>query len=407
MRFVVFVTPFFKESAIRFIQAIPTLSNVRLAVISQDPQESLPDGVRAKISLHWRVEDALNSDQLAFAARMLSQQAGLPIYRLLGAMEQVQIQLAEVRQQLGISGMNVEIAKNFRDKARMKQLLREKGIPCARYRRVLSAEDAWSFVQEVGYPIVLKPVDGAATQATFQVNGPDSMESALRQIAPQPNRQAIAEEFIVGDEYSFETFSIDGQPVWHSLTRYLPTPLEVMRNPWMQWCVLLPREVDAPQYDDIRQIGQQAVAALGMETGMTHLEWFRRRDGTIAISEVAARPPGAQIMTLISRATDTDSIQTWIKMMVDGVFIVPERKYAVGAAFLRGQGRGRVRAVHGLEQAEQQVGHLVTDVRLPQIGQPASISYEGEGYVVLRHPQTEVVEEALKKLVSLIRVELG
>jgi hypothetical protein len=53
------------------------------------------------------------------------------------------------------------------------------------------------------------------------------------------------------------------------------------------------------------------------------------------------------------------------------------------------------------------LGHLVTDVKLPQIGQAPSVSYEGEGYIVLRHPETATVEQALRRLVSLVRVELG
>jgi hypothetical protein len=49
---------------------------------------------------------------------------------------------------------------------------------------------------------------------------------------------------------------------------------------------------------------------------------------------------------------------------------------------------------------------MVTDVRRPELGQPASISYEGEGYVLLRHPETRVVEDALGQVVSRVRVEL-
>ena len=93
--------------------------------------------------------------------------------------------------------------------------------------------------------------------------------------------------------------------------------------------------------------------------------------------------------------------------MVYGEFEPPPRLYAVGAAFLRGQGRGRVRAVHGLEEAGGEVGHLVTDFKLPQVGQTPSSSYEGEGYVILRHPETAVVEQALSRLISAVRVELG
>ena len=50
---------------------------------------------------------------------------------------------------------------------------------------------------------------------------------------------------------------------------------------------------------------------------------------------------------------------------------------------------------------------MVVEARMPQIGQPQATSYEGEGYAVLRHPETRVVENALRHLISTVRVELG
>jgi hypothetical protein len=144
-----------------------------------------------------------------------------------------------------------------------------------------------------------------------------------------------------------------------------------------------------------------------MGTGLSHMEWFRREDGSVAVSEVAARPPGAQFTTLISYAHDMDFYRGWARLMAYETFDPPPRRYAAGIAFLRGQGQGRVRAVHGLARAQQELGPLVVEVRLPQAGQAASGSYEGEGYVVLRHPETAVVAGALQRLVRLIRVELG
>jgi hypothetical protein len=143
-----------------------------------------------------------------------------------------------------------------------------------------------------------------------------------------------------------------------------------------------------------------------MGTGMSHMEWFRRHDGTIAISEVAARPPGAQITTLMSYAHDTDMVKAWARLMVFGEFEPPARHYAAGAVYLRGMGRGRVAAIHGLEQAQQELGGLVVEARLPEIGQPNNEGYEGEGFIIVRHPETAVVEQALSRLASIVRVEL-
>jgi hypothetical protein len=66
-----------------------------------------------------------------------------------------------------------------------------------------------------------------------------------------------------------------------------------------------------------------------------------------------------------------------------------------------------VAALHGIDEAQREMGSLVVEARLPKPGQGRSGSYEGEGYVILRHPETEVVERALRRLVSLVRVEMG
>ena len=130
-------------------------------------------------------------------------------------------------------------------------------------------------------------------------------------------------------------------------------------------------------------------------------------DEMIAISEVAARPPGAQITTLNSRAHDIDFVRAWAQVMIFGTFERPVRKYAVGIAFLRGQGSGRIKSIYGLDLIAREMGSLVVDVKLPVPGAAPSSSYEGDGFIILRHPETVVVMQALQKLISTVRVELG
>jgi hypothetical protein len=405
MPVVLFAAPILSENAARMISAIAALPDVRTGVISQAPLEDLPVPVRAQVS-HWRVVDVLDVAQLQDAVQRLEARLGAAD-RLVAAYEQLQVPLAEVREQRGIAGMRAEAARNFRDKARMKSLLREAGLPCARHRLAASMEDALGAAREIGFPLVVKPPAGAGAQATTKVDDERALRAAVLAAAPDRERPVLLEEFVTGEEHSFETASIGGRAVWHSLTHYYPSPLEVLRNPWIQWCLVLPREVEEPRYDDIRRAGFRALQVLGMETGLTHMEWFRRPDGTIAISEVAARPPGAQIMTVISRAHDFDAVAEWARLMVFDEFEAPPRRYSVGAAYLRGQGNGRVRAIHGLDQVERELGSLVVDFKLPTPGQAPTGSYEGEGFIIVRHPETAVVQQALQRLISTVRVELS
>ena len=104
---------------------------------------------------------------------------------------------------------------------------------------------------------------------------------------------------------------------------------------------------------------------------------------------------------------DFDLYRGWAQLMIDGTFSSPERAWAAGTVYLRGQGAGHVQAVHGLDTLPAEVSSLVVDSRLPQPGQQSSGSYEGDGYITVRHPDTAVVTDALRQLVTTVRVELG
>lgn len=404
---VVFVAPYAAEATLRFALAAATEDGVRLGLIGHQDLEQTPERLRRALAGHWRVGNALDPDQLEAGVRGLAGQLS-SVDRLIGVLEQLQVPLAEVRRRLGIPGMDPETAKNFRDKARMKSVLRQAGIPCARHCLAGSSEQALDFARSVGGPLVVKPPAGAGAKATFRVDSESRLREILAFSRPSATAPVLLEEHLTGRERSFETVMVSGRPVWHSISHYLPTPLEVLQQPWIQWCVLLPRDISGAEYEPIRRIGVDALRALGLETGLSHMEWFELDGGRIAVSEVGARPPGAQITAMTSLAHDFDLYRAWARLMIHDWFEPPERKYAAGAAFLRAQGEGRrVARIRGLAEAQRELGELVVEAKLPQVGQTRGEGYEGEGWVLLRHPETAVVERGLLRLINLLRIEAG
>ncbi|MBK7642537.1 MAG: ATP-grasp domain-containing protein [Planctomycetes bacterium] len=404
---VVFVVPFLLESSLRFAAAAGRLPGVRLAILSQDMPERLPEELRPLVDTFQRVPDAMNSAQLVEGVRVIARKWGGRVDRVMGILEQLQVPLAEVREQLGVRGMDVEEARHFRDKSLMKLRLAEHGLPCARHCLAPNAEEARAFAARVGYPLVVKPPAGAGSRNTFRVESAEDLEGWLRSDPPLTDAPAMVEEFITGEEYSFDTITLHGKHLLHSISRYRPGPLEVIETPWIQWTVQLPRRIDGSEFDEIKQAGPRAIEVLGIQTGLTHMEWFRRPKGGIAISEVAARPPGAQFTSLLSFAHDHDFYSAWARLIIFEEFDVPERKFSAGAAYLRGQGNGRVVAIHGLEAVQRELGPLIVEQKLPRIGQVPTGAYDGEGFLILRHPETEVVARGLEKIVSTVRVELA
>jgi hypothetical protein len=401
----VFVAPFLLEATVRFIDAAASIPDTQLGLISQDPVDRLPEQLRHKLAAHWQIDDGTDPQQIADATRGLVGVLG-GVDRLVGMLEQLQVPLGEVRDALGIPGMGAEVAHNFRDKSRMKTIFARSGVPCARHGVANSAAEATDIAGRLGLPMVVKPPAGAGARGTFRIETDAQLSDWLRVDPPTPQSPALLEELVRGAEHSFDSVCIGGRLAWHSISQYLPTPLEVLENPWIQWAVLLPRSIDGPEFDGIREAAAHGLRALGMDTGFSHMEWFRLREDRLALSEVAARPPGAQFTSLLSYAHDVDMYDAWARLELLGEFDVPQRRQAVGAVYLRGQGVGVVRGVHGLETLQSELGDLVVEARLPHEGQPRSESYEGEGYVILRHGSTEVVAAALRRVAEVARIEM-
>ena len=158
---------------------------------------------------------------------------------------------------------------------------------------------------------------------------------------------------------------VDGRLVWHSLTHYLPTPLECWstRGSSGAWCCRA--RSTARAIDDIAAIGPpRPRRRSGCTTGLSHMEWFRRDDGSVAISEVGARPPGAQITTLMSCAHDMDLYAAWARLCCRDA-VRPAGAPVRGRRRLPPRARARAGsnvAVHGLDRSAGDA-RAVVDVR--------------------------------------------
>ncbi|HWE24628.1 MAG TPA: ATP-grasp domain-containing protein, partial [Myxococcales bacterium] len=313
-RNVIFAAPFPTDITMRFVRAAARLPDVRLLGIVHTPPQGEDAGVYRDLV---RVTDPLSTQDLIEATDILRRRHGHPD-RIIGILEAMMVQLAQTRAHFSVPGTQPRVAELFRDKARMKSALREAGLPVARSRLIRGPDDARSFAEEVGFPLVLKPPAGMGAKSTWRVNSLEALLQGSAGMGASESRPVLAEEFLRGREFSFETVTLGGVPRVESISHYLPTCLEVLENPWIQWCCVLPRDVSGPEYDGARRMARGAIAALGLTDGMTHMEWFQRTDGTLAIGEIAQRPPGANITTMTGLAHGVDPFRAWVRAVVDG-----------------------------------------------------------------------------------------
>jgi hypothetical protein len=407
---VVFIAPRFLENTNRYVRAFAELARggeIALSLVSADPEDAIPEPLRPHVAGHYRIADVMDPAQLTQAVRALGDGVAR-VDRLMGVLEQLQLPMAEVRDTLGIPGIGADTARNFRDKDRMKTVLRAAGVPVARSALVHSARELERFVADVGLPVIVKPQAGLGTRDTFRIERPEALAAAR----PSASEPLQVEEFVRAREHTCETVTVRGAPVWRSGTRYFPTPLEVLETAWVQYCVLLPREDDDPTWRAFDPVNTAALAALfgaagasAAGTALTHMEWFLRDDGTRLVNEVGVRPPGVHIMPLMGLAHDTDMFADWARLGALDSFTPRPRRFAAGSAFFRGQGPGtRVAGVTGVDAAVAAAGDALVELRAPKLGMARASGYEGEGWAIIRSPTTEGAKQALLGLIQNVQV---
>ncbi len=415
MPHVVFIAPRFLENTNRYVRSFAALDGVSLSLVSADPASAIPESLRTKVAGHYRIDDCMDPKALTTAVRALSNGVGR-VDRLAGALEQLQVPMAEVRDVLGIEGIGSEVARNFRDKDRMKDVLRAARVPVANSGLATSPHALRTFIDRVGYPIIVKPQAGVGARATYRITSDADLAAMEAQgVVPTAARPLQIEEFVRAREHTCETVTVKGKAVWRSGTRYFPTPLEVLESPWIQYCVLLPREDEDTEWTKFHPINDAALTALfgksagtAAGTALTHMEWFLRDDGTSLVNEVGVRPPGVAIMPLMSIAHESDFWADWAELVSFDRFTPKTRKWSAGAAFFRGHGGGdRIVAVEGIDEAVQAAGDALVEMRTPKVGMTRADGYEGEGWATVRSATTEGAKNALLALIDRVRIRYG
>jgi len=387
--------------SLRSAQAIRKLSGVRLLGIS----EHLPNDEGCQVFADLvRLDNVHDSDQLILAARRLAQKHG-GLDLIVTTTETLLEPVARANEVLGLEGMSVSAVCRALDKPCMKSVLGKAGIPTARGRIITSKEVARDFLAEVDFPIVLKPLKGSGGLATWCIRSVEQLEVALELMQGLTGDAVLAEEYLRGQELCIDTISLADKPLFYSICYYRPSILDALENPRIQWSCVLPRDLTGERYQNFIEQGLRAVRALSVGNAMTHMEGFLLEGDGLCFTDATLRPAGARIAPMLAFAYDIDPYLAWARVAVDGCFDGPwERKYAVGTIFLRSIGCGLVERVQGIESIRRDFGDLLVEARWPRIGAPKSSTYTGDGYVTVRHPDTQVVVHALQLIAQTAHI---
>jgi biotin carboxylase len=109
----------------------------------------------------------------------------------------------------------------------MKERVMAAGLRVPKFFRVRTAAEAMAAAEEIGYPVIVKPVAGAGTADTYRADDQSELRGVLSAVGHY--KEMNLEEFIDGEEFTYDTVCLDGTPVFESVAQYHPRPLESRR----------------------------------------------------------------------------------------------------------------------------------------------------------------------------------
>ena len=361
-------------------------SGARVYGVGDQHTGNLPELVRRSLSEYVQVSSLWDSAKVI--AELQQRLKGHTIDRIECLWEPGVMLAAELREHFGVSGMKAEHARQFRDKEAMKIALDQAGIRTPRHVAVDTIAACWEAVEKIGFPVILKPIDGAGSADTYRVESREELRSVLPLLRHVP--MISVEEFIDGEEYTFDAITIDGKIVYYNVAWYRPRPLVARSNEWISPQVIALRDVDRNDLREGVALGFAVIKALQFGTGFTHMEWYRKSDGEVVFGEIGARPPGAHQVDQMKYACDFDVFRAWGQALTQGRILEPyERRYNVATIFKRARGMGRISHIDGIDALQARFGeHVVWNTLLPP-GTPRRDwrkTLVSDGFVMLRHP---------------------
>lgn len=209
--------------------------------------------------------------------------------------EYAAVTTAVLARALGCRTIDPVTALYFRDKSLQKARLRDAGVPVTRAVVVPDVFD----VSDVPFDFeraVLKPIAGGGTTSTSVVTSRKDLEDASRTFREQKetNRTFLLEEFVEGEEWMAEGIVFGGEVIFFGLGAYTEPCLEAVTGQVPISLRRLDPTADAEAYTSAEPVVRAAIAALGLQDSVFHMELFREPGtGRIVFSECAARRGGA------------------------------------------------------------------------------------------------------------------
>lgn len=306
----IFISPAFPKTYYNFCDRLKR-NKVNVLGIGDTPYNELESNVKNSLTEYYKVNSLENYDEVYRAVAFFAFKYG-KIDFLESNNEYWLRQDAKLRTDFNITGAKFEDVISFTSKSNMKDFYIQAGVPVARYKFCTTIEEDLKFIEEVEFPVIVKPNVGVGAAATYKIKNKDDLINFYNVGFQVPY---IMEEFIEGDITSFDGICDANSNVVFCDNEVFPPSIMDIVNENLDFSYYVNKEVPQNVFD----AGQKVLKAFNIKSRYFHLEFFKLtkakkglgKVGDIVALEVNMRPPGGYTPDMINYAQSVDTYQIY------------------------------------------------------------------------------------------------
>ena len=351
----VFISPNFPTNYWRFCKELRN-NGLRVLGIGDEAYDNLDPALRDSLYEYYKVSSLENYDEVYRAVAFFISKYGR-IDWLESNNEYWLEQDAALRTDFHItSGWQVEDLSRIKYKSGMKEYYQAAGIPTARYHMVDDFESCRKFIDQVGYPVIVKPDNGVGASHTYKLDDDGELWAFLNE--KEKDIPFIMEEFVTAEVNSYDAIIETGNVTPYSI-------MDIVNNNDNSLYYIV-KDL-AP---DVRAAGRAAVKSFGVKSRFVHFEFFRLtqdqrmgKKGDVVALEVNMRPCGGFSPDMMNFANSTDVYKIWADMIAFNRSTKPQGPHAFCA--FAGRRDGKPFALSHQELARKYASQMRMMERIP------------------------------------------
>lgn len=249
--------------------------------------------------------------------------------RVIATSEYDILRAARIREYLGIDGQKVTSALAYRDKYIMKEYVSAKGLKTPNYRMADSPTDIYSFIQEHGYPIMIKPRDGSSSEGVELIR---NVYELKKYVSKNEVCNQLVEEYVEGEMYHIDGLVINSQIAFQWPSKYINGCLSHKDATFNGSYQLSPEN---PLFKRLTLFTGEIINSLPKVNDMAfHAEVFVNEQDELVFCEIACRRGGGYIAEAIEQSFQVDLTKLSVQAQCGIDVQIPSYKNGERSGFL-------------------------------------------------------------------------